>query len=114
MEKRLDRYSKWVLTAIAVFLGIIALRPASQPRVVSAAAPDYSSFYVEPGVTVIRDPGGTDQMQGKVVIDMRNGNIWGFPTLSGAPYPVNPTKPEPPVSTPIFLGKFDFSKVTNR
>src|SRR5690349_4470181 len=112
MEKRLDRYSKWVLTVIAAFLGIIALRPAAQPRVVSAAAPDYPSFYVEPGVTVIRNPNGVEQVQGKVMIDLRTGNIWGFPTLSGAPYPVNPMRPEPPVSTPIYLGKFDFSKVT--
>src|SRR5690348_8170581 len=34
----------------------------------------------------------------------------GFPRLSATPHPVDSTQPAPPVSTPMYLGKFDFSK----
>jgi hypothetical protein len=107
----LDHYSKCVLTAIALLLGVIALRPVAHPGVASAAS-EYSYLYVEPRTTTLRKPDGTQQVQGKVVIDMRNGDVWGFPTLSSAPYPVDTTRSEPPVSTPMYLGKFDFSKMT--
>jgi hypothetical protein len=50
-------------------------------------------------------------MQGKVVIDLRTGEVWGFPTLDRVPYPVDWTKPTPPVSSPMYLGKFDFAKM---
>jgi hypothetical protein len=103
-------YTKCVLTAIAILLLILVLQPAIHPPSASAQS-DYSYLYIEPRTTTIRKPDGSAQMQGKVVIDMRNGNIWGFPTLSSAPYPVDTTKPEPPVSSPMYLGKFDFSKV---
>jgi hypothetical protein len=35
---------------------------------------------------------GSQQVEGKIVIDMRNGDVWGFPTQSGPglPYPVEP------------------------
>jgi hypothetical protein len=111
---RPDLYAKCVLTVIAILLAVIALRPLRQPAPVSAASSDYSYLYVEPRVTALRRPDSGEQVQGKVVIDLRNGEIWGFPTLSGAPYPVDTTKPEPPVSTPMYLGKFDFSKMTHK
>jgi hypothetical protein len=99
-----------MLTIIAIFLGILAIRPLVQPARVSAQS-DYSYLYVEPRTTTLRKPDGTAQVEGKVVIDMRDGSVWGFPTLSSAPYPVDTTKPEPAVSTPMYLGKFDFSKL---
>jgi len=111
---RVGLYTKCVLTAIALLLGVIALRPVAQSATAAAASGDYSYLYVEPGVTAIRKPDGTEQVQGKVFIDLRNGDVWGFPTLSGAPYPVDTTNPQPPVSTPIFLGKFDFSKMVRK
>ena len=107
----LDLYSKCVLTAIALLLGVIALRPVAQPGAVFAAS-EYSYLYVEPRTTTLRKHDGSQQVQGKVVIDMRNGDVWGFPTLSSAPYPVYTTRSEPPISTPMYLGKFDFSKMT--
>ena len=109
-DMSLDLYSKCVLTAIAVLLGVIALRPTAQPAA-AAAAGGYSYLYVEPRTTTLRKPDGTQQVEGKVVIDMRNGDIWGFPTLSGAPYPVDTTRSEPPVSDPMYLGRFNFSKI---
>jgi hypothetical protein len=42
-----------------------------------------------------------------VFIDLRTGDVWGFPTASSAPYPVVMTSNEPPLSKPIYLGKFD-------
>src|SRR5690242_15576481 len=100
-------YIKCVLTAIAVLLLILVLQPAIHPPVASAQA-DFSFLYIEPRTTILRKPDGSAQMQGRVVIDMRNGNVWGFPTLTSAPYPVDVTKPQAPVSYPMYLGKFAF------
>jgi hypothetical protein len=35
------------------------------------------------------EPDGSQQVEGEIVIDMTNGDVWGFPTLSGLglPYP---------------------------
>ena len=99
-----------MMTVIAVLLAILALRPATDPAPVLAQSGG-SSLYVEPGVTMLRKPDGTAQSQGKVIIDLRTGDIYGFPTLSGAPYPLDSTKPEPPVSEPMYLGRFDLSKM---
>jgi hypothetical protein len=107
----LDTYSKCVLTLIAILLGVIALQPIARPRTVSAES-NYSHLYIEPRTTTLRKPDGTQQVEGKVVIDMRNGDVWGFPTLSSAPYPVDLVHPQPPVSAPMYLGQFDFSKMT--
>jgi len=109
----LDLYSKCVLTAIALLLAVLALEPLVRPAAASAQSNGASAsyLYVEPRTTMLRKPDGTQQVEGKVVIDLRNGNVWGFPTLSGAPYPVDTTRSEPPVSTPMYLGKFDLTKM---
>src|SRR5581483_2811215 len=40
---------------------------------------------------------------------------WGFPTGSSLPYPItNVMRAEPPVSSPIYLGKFDFAKMNTK
>ncbi|MFN0169539.1 MAG: hypothetical protein ACKV22_24215 [Bryobacteraceae bacterium] len=46
-------------------------------------------------------------MQGKVVIDRRNGDVWGFPASTSAPYPIVTTSHEPPWSKAMYLGRFD-------
>jgi hypothetical protein len=102
-----------LLGLIAFFLGIIALRPLAAPTVAWAQS-DHTSLYVEPGTTLIRNPDGLQQVEGKVVIDLKSGDIWGFPTLSGTPYPVDTTRSTPPISDPIYLGKFDLSKMVAR
>jgi hypothetical protein len=68
-----------------------------------------AQLYVEPGTTMLRSPDGSRQVLGKVVIDLQSGKIWGLPTLTEAPYPVNTINSEPPVSHPIYLGRFDFA-----
>jgi len=66
-------------------------------------------IYIEPGVTMLRSPDGRRQVLGKVVIDLQNGNIWGFPTTVQQPFPVDVTQQKPPTSTPFRLGRFDLS-----
>ena len=109
-QSGLGLYGKCVLTAIAVLLAALVLRPIAAPSAVAAQSSS-SYLYVEPGTTTLRNPDGSQQIEGKVVIDMRNGNVWGFPTMSSAPYPVDTLHPQPPVSAPVYLGKFDFSKI---
>lgn len=99
-----------VLVAIAVFLGMIALRPLFTPAPVRAQA-ETQRFFVEPGVYMLRATDGSRQMMGKVVVDLSNGKIWGFPTWSDKPYPVDVSKTLPPTVLPFYLGKFDFSGV---
>ncbi|MFZ0314694.1 MAG: hypothetical protein WAL85_18450 [Candidatus Korobacteraceae bacterium] len=108
----LDRFAKATLVVIAVLLGMLLLRPIVQPAPVRAQAAESYPFYIEPGYTTIRKPDGTAQMYGKVVIDMRNGDIWGFPTLTQGPYPVDAAQTKPPKSSPMYLGKFMFSEAT--
>jgi hypothetical protein len=106
----LDRFAKTMLLVIAVFLGILVFRPVFHPAPVLAQADGAYFFYVEPGYTMLRKPDGTAQVYGKVVIDMRSGDIWGFPTLTESPYPVDNTSTKPPKSRPMYLGKFLFSE----
>jgi hypothetical protein len=104
----LDRFTKAVLLTIAILLAVLAFRPVFQPAPVLAQVEEGYPFYVEPGYTTIRKPDGTAQMFGKVVIDMRNGDIWGFPTTTQSPYPVDSAQTKPPKSYPIYPGKFMF------
>ncbi len=108
----IDRYTKGILTVIAFLLALVALQPAIHPAVTSAQGGyGYPYLYVEPGTTQLRSPDGNRRVEGKVVIDMRNGDIWGFPTASSVPYPVDTTEKEPPVSLPMYLGRFGFSRI---
>jgi hypothetical protein len=109
---RLDWSVKLMLLSIAALLAVLVLRPVVQPTPVQAQAVDGSSFYVEPGYTMLRKPDGTGQMYGKVMIDMRTGDIWGFPTLAESPYPINSVKSEPPKSHPMYLGRFVLSEAS--
>jgi hypothetical protein len=53
---------------------------------------------------------------GTVVVDLGNGNIWAFPTLTqAAPYPIDATgSTQLPTSHPLLLGKFESLPQTNR
>lgn len=108
---KIDTYVKCLLLVIAVFLGIIALHPYLAPPAVMAQSGDGHGLYVEPGVAMLRAPDGSRQVLGKVVIDMRNGNIWGFPTLTQDVYPAAGANTTPPVSHPFLLGRFALADV---
>jgi hypothetical protein len=105
---KLDRTVKLLLASIVLMLAALVLRSIVQPAPVQAQS-NSNNFYVEPGYTMLRKPDGSGQMYGKMMIDMRTGDIWGFPTLVDGPYPVDAGKSEPPHSRPIYLGKFVLS-----
>jgi hypothetical protein len=108
-----DRSVKSLLLVIALLLGVIAARPYVAPASVSAQSVEPPMF-VEPGTTMLRMPEGRGQVLGKVVIDMRNGNVWGFPTLSREPYPAAGPSSNVPTSHPFLLGKFELSEMENQ
>jgi hypothetical protein len=105
---QLDRTVRLLLASIALLLAALVFRPLAQPTPALAQS-DSANFYVEPGYTMLRKPDGSGQMYGKMMIDMRTGDIWGFPTLDQSPYPIDSTKSEPPRSRPMYLGKFVLS-----
>jgi hypothetical protein len=102
---RRDVCTNFLLFVIAIALVAIALRPYVDPAPALAQSTS-RSFYIEPGVQMLRYPDGTGQVYGKVVVDLRNGKVWGFPTGTTDPYPSNPIDSKPPTSRPFPLGKF--------
>ena len=100
----MNLFAKAAFALAAVWSGIYLFGPAAVE-----AQSDSSYLFIEPGITVIRDPDTGSQVQGKVMIDRRNGDVWGFPAASTAPYPVVQSSKQPPVSKPIYVGKFDFA-----
>jgi hypothetical protein len=103
---KIDWFVKILLLMIAVSLAAIALRSYLAPPSVQAQAAEPYPFYVEPGTAMLRAPDGSKQVFGKVVIDLRNGKVWGFPTFTQDPYPVNAASSTPPTTHPFLLGKF--------
>jgi hypothetical protein len=109
---RADLRCKVLLLVIAVFVGMIALRPFFAAQPVHAQSQDVYPFFIEPGYVTLRAPDGSRQGTGKMVADLRNGDIWGFPTLTASPYPIDSTTSTPPTSRPMYLGKFDFTRTS--
>jgi hypothetical protein len=103
---KIDRVVRSLLLVIAVSLAAIALHPYIAPGAVMAQSGDAHDVYVEPGTAMLRAPDGSRQVLGKVVVDLRNGNVWGFPTLTQDPYPSNGAQTTPQTSHPFLLGKF--------
>jgi len=99
--------TNFLLLMIAIALVTLAIRPYIAPRAVNAQSSAYP-FYIEPGTQMLRAPDGSKQLYGRVVIDMRTGKVWGFPTNTPDTYPVNPMDTKPQVSRPFPLGRFAF------
>jgi hypothetical protein len=99
-----------LLLIIAIALVAIAVQPILSPHTAEAQSSVYP-FYLEPGSELLRAPDGTSQVYGKVVVDMRNGKIWGFPTLAPQSYPSNGLQNKPPTSRPFELGRFAFEDI---
>jgi hypothetical protein len=97
-----------LLGVIAMALVVIAARPYVSPVPVAADSAPAHAFYIEPGVQNLRYPDGTGQVYGKVVVDLRSGKIWGFPTGTVDPYPSYPLDSKPTVSKPFALGRYAF------
>ncbi|MBS1850332.1 MAG: hypothetical protein JST79_05435 [Acidobacteria bacterium] len=94
-----------LLLVIAFSLAALAAHSYIAPPPVMAQSSD-SPYYIEPGTSVLRAPDGSRQVVGKVIIDLRNGNIWGFPTLQQEPYPATGAKTSPVTSHPFLLGRY--------
>jgi hypothetical protein len=101
-----------LLFVIAIALLAIAVQPLFTPRKAEAQSTVYP-FYIEPGSELLRAPDGSMQVYGKVVVDMRTGKVWGFPTNAPQSYPSSGLQNKPPVSRPFELGRFAFED-TNR
>ncbi len=97
-----------LLLIIAIALVAIAVQPMLVPPAAQAQSTDAYPFYIEPGAEMLRKPDGSSQVYGKVVVDMRSGKIWGFPTLAPQSYPIAGMQSKPPTSHPFELGKFAF------
>jgi len=108
---KMDRSVKLLLLVIAIATSVIALRPYIAPAPVNAQAHAVYPFFIEPGTAMLRTPDGRRHEVGKVVVDMRNGNVWGFPTNTPDPYPFNPTSSSLITSHPFLLGKYALSDV---
>jgi len=109
---RIDLYTKVILAAIALLLGAIAFRPLANPAPALAQASS-RGLYIEPGTYMMRSPDGMSQQLGKVVMDLHTGKVWGFPTGSSQPYPIQTNgNTQLPVSTPFLLGRFDLDAMS--
>lgn len=93
------------LLLIAVGIVVIAVRPAVEPLPVAAQSHLERRLFIEPGVQMLRAPDGSKNVYGRVVVDLHTGKIWGFPTPTGDPYPINPTSTKPETSHPFPLGR---------
>jgi hypothetical protein len=99
----------WLFGALVVLLlaGPVGRLFQTTPAFAQSSSDD--AVYIEPGVRMLRAPDGSRQVLGKVVVDLHNGNVWGFPTTVDQPYPVDITSQPPPTSKPFLLGKYDLA-----
>jgi hypothetical protein len=111
MRLEYSLFVKIVVFVIAVSLSAVALRPYIAPPPVEAQF-STENVYIEPGTYMLRAPDGSQNVMGRVVVDLRNGNIWGFPTFTADPYPSTSSSSTPPVSHPFLLGHFALSDMS--
>lgn len=98
-----------LLLVIAIALVTIAAKPFLQPSPAHAEVTQPYPYYIEPGTQNLRLPDGNGQVLGRVVVDMRNGKIWGFPTNTLDPYPISGVvEAKPLTSHPFAMGRFAF------
>lgn len=102
---------KMTFLVLGACLIALVLRPVVTPAPVRAQSEASCGVYVEPGTTTVRTPDGSMQVLGKVMVNTCTGQIWGFPTTTNAPYPVDNTSSKPPVSRPVYLGRFGMTQV---
>lgn len=104
---RRENLTTGLLLIIAIALLAIAIQPVLAPHATEAQSTIYP-LYIEPGSELLRAPDGSKQVYGKVMVDMRTGTIWGFPTLAPQSYPTAGMQNKPPTSRPFELGRFAF------
>jgi hypothetical protein len=105
---KLALVDRFLLGVAAIFLGLIALRPLFTPEVARAQS-SVPHYYVEPGIHMLLAPDRSRQTQGKIVVDMITGDVYGFPTSTDTPYWIGPVKTQPVTSSAMYLGRFDLA-----
>jgi hypothetical protein len=100
-----------LLSVIAISLTAIAIKPYVKPQLAQAQSEHPYPLYIEPGTQMLRAPDGSKQFYGRVMIDMRTGKVWGFPTGGTDTYPTNSMDSKPQVSHPFVLGRFAFEDI---
>ncbi len=108
---RRDFFRNFLWLMIAVSLVLIALRPYLRPAPALAQLAGAYALYFEPGTQMLRAPDGSKAVLGRVVVDMRTGKVWGFPTGGPDTYPFNGMDTKPMTSHPFALGRFAFEDV---
>ncbi len=103
-----DFFSKLLLSIIAIALVAIAIRPYVAPYPAQAQSNTAYPVFIEPGVVMLKSSDGSKQLYGRMVVDLRTGKIWGFPTQTTDPYPFNALNSKPQTSHPFELGRFAF------
>ncbi len=78
---RKDATTNLLLIVIAIALIAIAIRPYLAPDPVHAQSGSIL-IHIEPGTQMLRAPDGSQQVYRRVIVDMRTGKVWGFPTFS--------------------------------
>jgi hypothetical protein len=109
-----DAVTSVLLSIIAISLIAIAVRPGIDPRPVKAQQGPENSLFIEPGTQLLRAPDGSKQVYGRVVVDLRTGMVWGFPTITQDTYPLDPTKGKAVTSHPFLLGRFAFEDMDKK
>ncbi|HWQ53531.1 MAG TPA: hypothetical protein VN442_07590 [Bryobacteraceae bacterium] len=107
-----DLYTKAVLTAIAALLAVLAFSPLAAPRQVQAQD-STPSLQFDEKLSRIEAPDGSASLLGRIAIDRKTGNIYGFPT-DAAGYPRTFSKDKPAISRPILLGRFDLGGLSGQ
>ncbi len=103
--------TNFLLSLIALSLLAIAVQSYLRPEAAEAQSGTSYPLYIEPGTQMLRAPDGSKQVLGRVMIDMRTGKVWGFPTTTTDTYPVNAVETKPAVSHPFPLGRFAFEDI---
>jgi hypothetical protein len=111
---KLDWFVKLLLAAIVMLLTVVAFRPVAQPPSVLAQSGSPYPFFIEQGTVSLKKPDGNITW-GKVVVDMRTGDVWGFPMKAqNTPYPVYGPSDTSKVSHPMYLGKMEFEEAVRQ
>jgi hypothetical protein len=105
---RIPTLTEILLSLIAIALTAIAIKGYARPETAHADSAEIYPLFIEPGTQMLKAPDGSKQVYGRVMIDMRNGKVWGFPTTGTDTYPTNAMDTKPQVSHPFVLGRFAF------
>lgn len=101
----------WKILACTA-LALLAVRELRFPAPAAAQTPP-PSLFIEPGTVDIPLADGGNAI-GKIVVDLNTGDAYGFPVFGPKlPYPgwqVSDRKPL--TSKPVYLGKFDFARMS--